>query len=128
MAAAFLTRQMTILAAPAIFLMLAREGESLIAVDRARAKAAALFAAPIRAALGIYFAYNAARFGSPLDTGYTLLIGRQTGQIMDLRLNEHGAFSSAYVVQNLFYLLVQGFHADFTGPKALTLGGLDTFG
>lgn len=128
MAAAFLTRQMTILAAPAIFLMLAREGESLIAVDRARAKAAALFAAPILAALGIYFAYNAARFGSPLDTGYTLLIGRQTGQIMDLRLNEHGAFSSAYVMQNLFYLLVQGFHADFTGPKALTLGGLDPFG
>lgn len=127
-ALAFLSRQMALLAAPAAFLLLLPPHERLLVFGRERLKLAAAFAAPIVAALAVYLAYNAARFGNPLDTGYGLLTLRHSGSIMDERLTQNGTFSSAYVVQNLLYLLVQGFHAEFTGPKMLTLSGLDPFG
>jgi hypothetical protein len=126
--ALFLSRQMTILAAPAAFVLLMRPEERLLALDAARIKRALVFAAPIVAAIALYLVYNAARFGHPLDTGYGLLTLRNSGSLLDERLVQHGTFSSAYFVQNLFYLTVQGFHAEFTGAKSLTLTGLDHFG
>lgn len=124
----FLSRQMTILAAPAVFVMLLRPEEGLFRIDRARVRQALAFGAPILACIGAYLAYNQARFGHPLDTGYGLLALRDSGSIMDNRLVQDGTFSTAYWLQNLLYLTVQGFHAEFGGPKGLTLQGLDHFG
>lgn len=125
---AFLSRQMAILIAPAVFMLLLAPEERILPIRRETLRRALAFAAPILVTIGIYLAYNAARFGNPLDTGYGLLSLRNSGSLLDERLTQNGTFSAAYFLQNLFYLTVQGFHADFAGPKALTLSGLDQFG
>jgi hypothetical protein len=74
-------------------------------------------------------AYNYARFGAPLDTGYAY-IGTDTSErtILFYRVQDFGLFSPEYFLFNLFHLLFQGFHADFVGPYATELGGMDRMG
>ncbi len=128
LALAFLTRQMTLLAVPAVALFLLRPDERLLSFSRERLAMLLKVGAPVAAALAVYLAYNQVRFGHPLDTGYGLLALRNSGSVMDNRLSQDGTFSASYVLQNLFYLLFQGFHAEFTGPKMTRLAGLDPFG
>ena len=84
---------------------------------------------PILVAIGIYMAYNYARFGSPLDTGYGY-IGAQDAQntFLHYRIEDFGLFSPEYFLFNLFHLFFQGFHADFTGRYLTDLGGMDRMG
>jgi hypothetical protein len=128
LALAFLSRQMTLLAAPAVALFLLRPDERLWSFGRERLGTLLRFGVPIAAALAAYLIYNHVRFGSPLDTGYGLLALREAQTFIDHRLSQDGTFHPSYVLHNLFYLLFQGFHADFTGPKLTRLAGLDPLG
>lgn len=125
---AILTRQMAVLVVPAMVLFALPPQERLFVFDRRRLGMLTRFGAPIAAAIAVYLVYNLARFGNPLDTGYELLRLRNSGSFMDNRLVAHGTFSLTYLVQNLFYLLFQGFHAEFSGPQMTQLTGLDVFG
>jgi hypothetical protein len=119
---------MTLLAVPAVVLFLLRPDERLWSFGRERWAMLLKFGAPIAAALAAYLAYNQIRFGNPLDTGYGLLALREPQTFIDHRLSQDGTFHPSYVLHNLFYLLFQGFHAEFTGPKLTRLAGLDPLG
>ena len=128
---AFLSRQMLILLAPFLFALALRSEERLISFEPYHWRRAAAFAAPILAALAIYLAYNAARFGSPLDTGYGYIAAQvrpEAASMITHRINDIGLFSPKYLTFNSLYLLVQGFHIDFVGQYLTELGKVDNAG
>ena len=129
LAAAFLSRQMTILIAPFIFAAYLRDDEKLFSFSYQRLAMLAKLATPIVIALAAYMAYNYARFGAPMDTGYAYigLDFNRTDMIFQ-RVDQYGLFSPEYFLFNLFHLLFQGFHVDFVGSTATELGAMDTFG
>jgi hypothetical protein len=129
LALAFLSRQMTILIAPFIYAASLRDSEPLISIKPERLFGIVRFLTPLLIALIAYMAYNYARFGAPLDTGYAY-IGTDTSErtILFYRVQDFGLFSPEYFLFNLFHLLFQGFHADFVGPYATELGGMDRMG
>ncbi len=129
LAVAFLSRQLTILIAPFVYAVYLREGERLISFRLERLAGMIKVATPILIALAIYMAYNYARFGSLLDTGYGY-IGTEDAEntFLHFRIEEIGLFSPDYFVFNLFHLFFQGFHADFTGRYLTDLGGMDRMG
>ncbi len=128
---AFLSRQMLILQAPFLFALAMRPDERLISLDRYHVRRALALGIPILAANAAYMAYNAVRFGSPLDTGYAYItagadpnnIGMITHRIADI-----GLFSSKYLTFNALYLFVQGFHVEFVGKYLTELGKVDAAG
>lgn len=124
--AAFLCRQMSILYAPLLFLLALDPAEPVLRIDRGRLASACKLALPIVAALGCYFAFNLWRFGAPLDTGYSSLA--VPGGVGNPRLDVHGVWSEVYIVFNIAYLLLQGFHAEFAGPDHVKMIGLDSSG
>lgn len=126
--AAMLCRQMSVFYAPVLLVLALQPGERLLVPGRLgkRARQCVLLGAPLAAAVAAYFAYNAWRFGDPLDTGYAD-IGFPAG-IMAERVAAHGVWSLAYLPFNLFYLLFQGFHAEFAGTQRVALSGLDDAG
>ena len=126
LAAALLCRQMSVFYAPILLLLTLPPKEPLLALDRPRVLAALKLGAPILIGVALYLAYNAWRFGDPLDPGYRD-IAFPAG-LMRERVSAHGVWSSAYVVFNLFYDVLQGFHADFAEPERVRLTGLDTGG
>ena len=122
LAGAVLSRQFMLFAA--IFLVVAlwpRGGSSA----RTRWLNLAGFAVPLIIAGAGYLWFNAARFGSPFDTGYNYL---RVNDFLLLRFKDYGLFSPAYVLFNLIYLFVQGFHVDFTAPNQLSGLAIDPFG
>jgi len=123
---AFLCRQMSIFYAPIVLAMLFRPGEPFFAVTRERLTWTLRIALPVLAALAAYFAYNIWRFGNPLDTGYND-IAFEPGMLLE-RVTQYGLWNRAYLVFNAFYLFLQGFHATFTGPGLIRLGGMDSAG
>ncbi len=125
---AFLSRQMTIFAALPILLMYLDGRDPLFRITRSRLVLFLKLALPIAAALLIYLTYNYIRFGAPLDTGYKLLDPGASDAFMAKRLTNDGIFNVHYLLSNLFYLFVQGFHADFSGPELTHLAGLDPQG
>lgn len=129
LAVAFLSRQLTILIAPFIYAASLRDNEPMISVRPERLYGMLKLATPILVALFVYMAYNYARFGAPLDTGYGY-IGTDTSQrtFLYYRVQDFGLFSPEYFLFNLFHLFVQGFHADFVGPYVTELGGMDRMG
>lgn len=122
LAAAMLSRQFTLFAA--IFLVVLMWQRSA-ASGRARWLNLAGFALPLVLAGAGYLWFNAARFGNPFDTGYNYL---RVNDFLLLRFKEYGLFSPAYVLFNLFYLFVQGFHVDLTAPNRLSGLEIDPFG
>ena len=128
---AFLSRQMTILLAPFVFALALDPGEWLISFRRDYLTRAIAFALPVAAALAIYLAYNAVRFGNPLETGYAYISASFAGKDVNFvtyRVHEVGLFSARYALFNTLYLLVQGFHVDFAGRYLTELGKLDPAG
>lgn len=118
--AAFLTRAPIILAAPAVAFLLPEvrpaigrllRGGLRAAGDRARADRLAdvrailqpwtLLALGLLPALAFFFWYNAARFGSPFESGYGL--AALPGWLVALRAQ--GLFSAAHLGMNLDFLL-----------------------
>ncbi|WP_155905110.1 hypothetical protein [Methylopila sp. M107] len=128
---AFLSRQMTLLLAPFLFALSRPQGSRLIAFDRATILDALKIGLPLAAALGVYFAYNWARFGSPLDTGYGYIAAypdeaRRT--FITFRMEDIGLFSKDYLLFNALHLFVQGFHAEFGGRYMTELVRMDPMG
>jgi hypothetical protein len=129
MGVAFLSRQMTILLVPFLYALWLRPDEKLFAFDRERIMAIVKVALPILGAIVVYMAYNYARFGSPLDTGYDYIATSLADRtIITERAEGLGLFSPDYFLFNVFYFFVQGFHVDFVGTYQTTLGGMDRFG
>ena len=122
LAGAVVSRQFTLFAAIFLVVALWQRGESSV---RSRWLNLAGFALPLLVAGAGYLWFNAARFGSPFDTGYNYL---RVNDFLLLRFKDYGLFSPAYVLFNLIYLFVQGFHVDFTAPNQLSGLEIDPFG
>jgi len=116
--AAFLTRQLSIYLAIFVVVTLWRDG-----ARPGRGRQVLAFAAAFLPWVAAYLAFNAARFGSPLDTGYADLA--LEGFVAE-RVAAHGIFDPAYVVFNAVYLFLQGPHLEFAG--GLLPRGFDPFG
>ncbi len=60
----------------------------------------------------MYFAYNAARFGSPMETGYLYIFPvAENGtdpNFLRLRVQELGIFSRDYFLFNAIYMFIAG--------------------
>lgn len=109
LAAAFLSRQLTILAGVALVWRL--WSHPRFTTLRARAVNLAWFAAAAGLGLAIYLAFNRARFGDAFDTGYRHI---PFGGFLKERFDAHGLFSVAHVPFNFAYLFLQGFHLDLS--------------
>lgn len=131
---AFLCRQMTILFVPFLYVLMLEPETPLWRIDsEAVSRALRLGAFPL-IAVGAYLAYNAARFGTPLNTGYEYLFPKSLdkgpgdpGFIKD-RLREVGPFSVRYFPFNVFYMFFQGPHVTFVGRYLTKLGSFDNKG
>lgn len=131
---AFLCRQMTILYLPVLYVLLLDANTAWYRIDFAAIKRAlALAAFPIIAIL-IYFAYNYARFGSPLETGYSYIFPLEWdtagsgGFFLRLRVRELGIFSPDYFLFNAIYMFIAGPHVDFAGRYMTEMAGFDING
>ncbi|MGE3246676.1 MAG: hypothetical protein AB7F96_03680 [Beijerinckiaceae bacterium] len=83
---------------------------------------------PIAISIAIMLAYNYARFGNPLDTGYAHIANPDIDNPITRRAAETGFFSFKYALFNFYYLLLQGFHVEFAGQHMLTPSAVDPFG
>jgi hypothetical protein len=117
---ALLSRQLAVTLVPLLAALLWLNGD-----PSERKRRLVEFGLPLIAAVSAYLAFNAARFGSPLDSGYSHIA--LTGFLAE-RAAEHGQFSLSYLPFNLVYMFLQGFHLDFTGPLHLQVTGADPFG
>lgn len=122
---AFLCRQMTILYLPVLYILMLEKDRRWFWIDGpAIKKVLALSAFPI-AAIGVYFAYNYARFGSPMETGYSYIFPIEwetepsAGLFLRERVRELGIFSDQYFLFNTIYMFIAGPHIEF-GGKYLT--------
>ncbi len=128
LAAALLCRQMSAFYAPLLLMIALPRDEPLLKIDRERVKLALLLAAPIAVAVLCYLSYNLWRFGNPLETGYRYIVFTDAEGMLKLRWDQYGPWNVAYLPYNLFYLLLQGFHAEFAAPERTRLAGLDNGG
>jgi hypothetical protein len=127
-ALAFLCRQMAIFY-PLFLLALALRPEESLTAAAGRLWKPILFAAlPVLAALALVFAYNWARFGHPLETGYGYIHNPGVETFIARRIAEIGLFSRDYLLFNLVHLFMQGPHFTFAPPHLVTLSGFDKAG
>ncbi|WNG55310.1 glycosyl transferase family 39 [Archangium gephyra] len=120
---AFLSRQLCVYLIPLIAVMVwLRQAE-------AGRRRQVLHAGAVLTVAGVctlgYLALNAARFGSPFDTGYA---GMPLGGFLAERVARYGLFHPAYVPFNFFHMFLEGPHFFFTGPRQLAPGGMDGMG
>ncbi|WP_018262547.1 hypothetical protein [Methylobacterium sp. WSM2598] len=127
-ALAFLCRQMTILYPLFLLAVALPPGAPLRAGLRGLAGPLARGAVPLAAALILVLAYDAARFGNPLETGYAFIDNPDSQGFIWRRLSEIGLFSPKYALFNAVYLLLQGVHVEFGGPYRTEIIGLDKAG
>lgn len=132
-ACAFLCRQMSILYLPFLYVLLLDEETPWFRVDGAAVKRVLALAAFPIAAIVLYMAYNAARFGSPFETGYRFLFpismdGPGDPGFIKHRMREIGAFSTDYFAFNLAYMFFQGPHLEFVGRYLTELRSFDSNG
>lgn len=131
---AFLSRQMTILYLPFLYLLLLDPKTPLFRIDGAAIKRVATLAAFPILALILYFVYNYARFGSPLETGYAYILpldlapGAPEPSVLRLRVQEVGIFSSRYFLNNLIYMFIAGPHIEFAGRYLTQMKSFDVNG
>jgi hypothetical protein len=133
-AMAFLSRQMTILYLPLLYILLLDANTPLFRIDRATIKRALALAAFPLLALAIYFAYNYLRFGSPMETGYSYIFpiewetGPDSGFFLRARVRELGIFSREYLLFNAVYMFIAGPHVEFAGRYMTEMSGFDING
>lgn len=129
---AFLSRQMTILLLPFLYVLMLDRGASLLRIDGAVLKRLAALAVFPLVALAVYFAYNAARFGSPMETGYAYIFPvAENGtdpNFLRLRVQELGIFSGDYFLFNAIYMFIAGPHVEFAGRYLTDLASFDRNG
>lgn len=125
---AFLCRQMSLFYLPFLFALTLAPSEPLISFSRKHIVRVLKLGLPVAVAVLVYMAYNYARFGAPLETGYQYMMAPEEWSIINYRIDEFGLFSSAYLFFNTVYMFLQGFHLDFGGDAMLTPMGLDPAG
>ncbi len=136
---ALLCRQMSVFYAPLLLLIAIGPSAPLFRMSwadiRQRFGWTVQIGIPVAIGLAGYFAYNHWRFADPLETGYSFIFWEftpdpETGElpILTARVQDHGVWSSAYVLYNAAYLFVQGFDITFDAAKKLTITGLDNGG
>ncbi|KQQ12917.1 hypothetical protein ASF53_11960 [Methylobacterium sp. Leaf123] len=125
---AFLCRQMAIFYPLFLLVLALPRGRSLLANPASVAKSAMLAGLCVAAALAIYCAYNAARFGSPFETGYAFIHNPGQESFIWRRITEGGLFSRDYLLFNTLYLFLQGIHFEFGSPRLTELVGFDKAG
>jgi hypothetical protein len=121
--AAFLSRQFTL--SMVVFAALLARNTPSPSAPAARLLAWSGMLAPVSLAIAAYVAFNFARFHDPFETGYRFI---SFTDYELARVRAHGLFSPAYVPVNLFHLLVQGFHIEFTSTDRLAEPAVDWFG
>jgi len=131
---AFLCRQMTILYLPVLYVLMLDKDRAWFTIDwTAIRRVMALSAFPL-AAIAVYFAYNAARFGSPLETGYSYIfpIEWETGEDVAIflrdRVRDLGIFSDQYFLFNFIYMFIAGPHVEFAGKYLTEMASFDING
>ncbi len=128
---AFLSRQMALFLAPFLFALARPKGARLVAFDRETIADALRLGLPIFAAIMVYCAYNYARFGAPLETGYAYIAAFPAEQgrgFITWRILDYGLFSPKYLAFNLAHLFLQGFHMEFGGKYMTDLVRMDPMG
>lgn len=125
---AFLCRQMSIFYLPFLFALALVPGEPLISFSKAHIARMLKLGLPVAGAVLVYMAYNYARFGAPLETGYQYMMASEEWTMINHRLAEFGLFSAEYLLFNVVYFFLQGFHLEFGGDAMLTPIGLDPAG
>lgn len=130
---AFLCRQMAILYLPFLYVLLLDRDTPLFRIDMAAIRRALLLAAFPVLALAIYFLYNYARFGSPLETGYAYIFPVEFSDgspptFLENRVRDLGIFSQQYFLFNLIYMFIAGPHVEFAGRYMTELSGFDVNG
>lgn len=73
----------------------------------------------------VYLAYNAARFGSPFDTGYAHI---PLDGFLAERVAKYGLFHPAYVPFNAISMFLEGPHFVFASPRLLQPLAMDGIG
>lgn len=97
-AASFLTRPTLLFALPFYVAVAVRGREERVPkVGPEHFRRAAMTVLPVVVAIGVSLLYNAARFGSPLESGYSL--ANLPPELVDSR--SHGLFSLAYLERNI---------------------------
>ena len=125
---AFLCRQMAIFYPLFLLVLALPRGRPLLANPASVAKSAMLAGLSVAAALAVYCAYNAARFGSPFETGYAFIHNPGQESFIWRRITEGGLFSRDYLLFNTLYLFLQGIHFEFGGPRLTELVGFNKAG
>lgn len=126
---AFLCRQMSLFYLPFLFALALSREEALISFSKAHIVRALKLGLPVAAAVAVYMAYNYARFGAPMETGYQYIAAPDSDPtLINHRLAQSGLFSVDYLLFNLAYFFVQGFHLAFAGDAMTTPAGLDPSG
>jgi hypothetical protein len=129
----FLSRQMTILLAPLMLVMILDPKRTTLRIDGEVIKKTVLIAIPIASAIAVYFAYNWARFGDIFEPGYRFIYETALNDNVDPVLRNRRnisdkLFSTDFVFFNFVYMFLQGFHFEFAGDTALTPVRMDRFG
>lgn len=128
---AFLSRQMTILYAPLLLVLLLNEDEPLLRINKERILKVVKIAVPVLGAIGAYCAYNYIRFGAPLDTGYGYIaadVAPGDDNVISLRIKDLGLFAQEYFLFNVVHMFFQGLHVEFGGTYTTRIVGVDDFG
>ncbi|CAO4153384.1 hypothetical protein LPLAFNJD_LOCUS3930 [Methylorubrum aminovorans] len=125
---AFLCRQMAIFYPLFLLVLALPRDRPLLANPTSVARAALLAGLPVVAAIAVYCAYNAARFGSPFETGYAYIHNPGQDSFIWHRITGTGLFSRDYLLFNMLYLFLQGTHFEFSGPRLMDLVGFDKAG
>ena len=94
------------LARPTTLLAAIPFGVGLLLERRDRLRTMVAFGLPLLAAVGLTAIYNAARFGSPLETGYGIST-LQKPILIEAR--QKGVFSVRHLPNNLYFLFLRGF-------------------
>ena len=132
---AFLCRQMTILYLPVLYVLMLDRDTPWYRADGAAIRRVLKMAAFPLVALGVYFAYNAARFGSPLETGYSFIFPLEwetnledDGRFLGDRVRDLGIFSDKYLLFNFIYMFIAGPHVEFAGKYLTEMARFDSNG
>lgn len=80
---------------------------------------------PFVACVLTYFAFNFARFGSPLETGYRYIM---LGGFLQARVDAHGLFSLAYLPFNVVSMFLNGFQLEFGGSTLTEIERISPWG
>ena len=119
--ASFLSRQLTIFTFFFFLMFLWQKHE----IQSIRIRQVILLIISLGACVLAYLAFNYARFGNPLDTGYAYL--PYSGFIKD-RVAQYGLFNFHYLPFNAYHMFFQGFDIQFGGPLHMKAEGMNPFG